>query len=154
LTKHQSISLGLFKPFVLAGLLACVAFTEVRAEDACIPKLVTELFFSNGEVQPGIYLGNQKIGELARQVAENPRIKSFLSGQKDSNFVPLIVVGIEASSSNYSLQMVRQEHGVGETIWVQRRSSDIGLMVLGHPMWLGLWPLKCAETTMTVTYGE
>jgi len=105
-------------------------------------------------VQPGIYLGNQKIGELARQVAENPRIKSFLSGQKDSNFVPLIVVGIEASSSNYSLQMVHQEHGIGETIWVQRRSSDIGLMVLGHPMWLGLWPSECTETAMTVTYGE
>jgi hypothetical protein len=138
----------------LAGLLACVTLTEVHAEDVCIPKLVTELFFSDSDVLPGVYLGNQQSGELARQVAENPRIKSFLSGQKDSNFVPLIVVGSEASSSNYSLQMVHQEHGVGEITWVQRRSSDIGLMVLGHPMWLGLWPSKCAETAMTVTCAK
>jgi hypothetical protein len=131
-----------------------VAFTEVQADDACIPKLVTELFFSNGEVLPGAYLGLQMIGDLPKHVAENPRIKSFLSLNKNSTFIPLIIVGGKAPSSNYSLQMMPQEHGVGETIWVQRRSSNIGLMVLGHPMWLGLWPLKCAETTMTVTYGE
>jgi hypothetical protein len=131
-------------------LLACLPFTEAHAEDVCVPKLVTKLFFSNGEVQPGIYLGIQKISNLPKQVTENPIIESFLSGQKDSNFVPLIVVGSEASSSNYSLQMVHQEHGVGEITWVQRRSSDIGLMVLGHPMWLGVWPSKCGETAMTV----
>lgn len=127
-------------------------FTEIHAEDACVPKLVTELFFSNGEAQPGIYLGNQKIGELPRKVAENPRIRSFLSGHKDSNFVPLIVVGSEASSSNYSLQMVHQENEVRKIIWVQRRSSDIGLMVLGHPMWLGLSQPQCADFLMAVEY--
>jgi hypothetical protein len=139
---------------VPAGLLACVAFTEVHAEDACIPKLVTELFFSDGDVLPGVYLGPHMIDDLPKHVAENPRIRNLLSGYKDFTFVPLIVVGSEASSSNYSLQMVHQEHGVGEIAWVQRRSSDIGLMVLGHPMWLGLWPSMCAETAMTVTYAK
>lgn len=129
-----------------------MVFTEVHAEDACIPKLVTELFFSDGDVPPGVYLSSKMIGELPRHVAENPRIRSFLSGHKDSNFVPLIVVGSEASSSNYSLQMVHQENEVRKMIWVQRRSSDIGLMVLGHPLWLGLWPSKCAETSMAVQY--
>ena len=133
-----------------AGLLACAAFTEVHAEDACIPKLVTELFFSDGDVLPGVYLGNQKIGELTRQVAENPRIRSFLSGRKDSNFVPLIVVGEKASSSSYHLQMMPQENGVAKILWVQRLFSDDGLMVLGHPMWLGLWDSQCAETVMAV----
>jgi hypothetical protein len=139
---------------VSAGLLACLPFTEIHAEDACVPMLVSELFFSDGDVLPGVYLNSQMIGELPRHVAENPRIRSVFSGSKDSNFVPLIVVGSKASSSNYSLQVVHQENGVGEITWVQRRSSDIGLMVLGHPMWLGLWPSKCAETAMTVTYGE
>jgi hypothetical protein len=126
----------------------------VHAEDACIPKLVTELFFSDGDVLPGVYLGPHMIDDLPKHVAENPRIRNFLSGYEDSDFVPLIVVGSGASSSNYGLQMVHQENEVRKMIWVQRRSSDIGLMVLGHPMWLGLWPSKCAETAMTVTYGE
>ena len=128
--------------------------TEVHAEDACIPKLVTELFFFSEDVLPGVYLGRHMIGDLPKHVAESPRIRSFLYGYTDFTSVPLIVVGSEASSSNYSLQMVHQENGVNQIVWVQRSFSDIGLAVLGHPMWLGLWPSKCAETAMTVTYGE
>jgi len=137
---------------VSAGLLACVVSTEVHAEDACIPKLVTELFFSDGDVPPGVYLSSQMIGELPRHVAENPRITSFLSKNEYSTFLPLIVVGRKAPSSNYHLQMMPQENGVTKILWVQRLFSDIGLMVLGHPMWLGLWPSKCAETVMAIRY--
>jgi len=137
---------------VSATLLACVAFTEVHAEDACVPKLVTELFFSDGDVPPGVYLNSQMIGELPRQVAESPRIKSFLSWTKDSTFTPLIVVGEKAPSSNYNLQMMPQESGVNQIVWVQRSFSDIGLAALGHPMWLGLWPSKCSEILMTVEH--
>lgn len=133
-----------------AGVLACVPYTEVHAEDDCVPKLVTELFFFNGEVQPGIYLGLQKIGDLPKQVAENPRIRNFLSEYEDSTFVPLIVVGGKAPSSNYHLQMMPQANGVTKILWVRRRFSDTGLMALGHPMWLGLWNSQCSETIMTV----
>jgi len=129
-----------------------VAFTEVHAEGACVPTFVTELFFSDGEVQSGIYLGLQKISALPKQVTENPRISGFLLSHKDSTFLPLIVVGSEAPSSNFSLQIVPQEDGVSQIVWVQRSSSDIGLMVLGHPMWLGFWQPQCAEISMAVEY--
>ena len=150
LIKHQSIFLGLFKSVILAGVLAYVTVTGVHAKDDCVPRLVTELFFFNGEVQTGIYIGLQKIGELPKHVAENPRIRDFLSGYKDSTFVPLIVVGEKAPSSNYHLQMITQENGVPKILWVQRRFSDTGLMALGHPMWLGLWNSQCTEPIMTV----
>jgi hypothetical protein len=136
------------------GLLACLPFGEVHADGACVPTFVTELFFSNGEVQPGIYLGIQKISDLPKQVTENTRISGFLSGFTDSTFLPLIVIGSEASSSNYRLQLLLQENGDSKIVWVQRKSSDIGLMVLGHPIWLGLWQPQCAEIVMTLTYGE
>jgi len=154
LTKRRSISLGLFKSIVSAGLLACVVSTEVHAEDACIPKLVTELFFFGEDVLPGVYLGLHMIGDLPKHVAESPRIRSFLYGYTDFTSVPLIVVGGKAPSSNYRLQMMPQENGVNNIVWVQRSFSDLGMMALGHPMWLGLWPSKCAETAMTVTYAK
>jgi hypothetical protein len=136
----------------LAGLLACLPFTEIHAEDACVPMLVSELFFSDGDVLPGVYLNSQMIGDLPKHVAENPRIKSFLSLNKNSTFIPLIIIGGKAPSSNYSLQMMPQENGVSQIVWVQRSSSDIGLMVLGHPMWLGLSQPRCADFLMAVEY--
>ena len=134
----------------MTGLLACVPFTEVHAEDTCLPKLVTELFFSDGEVPQGIYLGLQMIDALPKYVTENPRIRIFLSGNKDSTLMPLIVVGRQAPSSNYNLQIMPQENGVRKIVWVQRSFSDTGLMVLGYPMWLGLWKPQCEETIMIV----
>lgn len=150
LIKHQSIFLGLFKSVISAGFLACVTVTGVHAKNNCVPRLVTELFFYGGEVETGIYLDLQKIGELPKHVAENPRIRDFLSGYKNSTFVPLIVVGAKAPSSNYHLQMITQENGVPKILWMQRRFSDTGLMALGHPMWLGLWNSQCTEPIMTV----
>jgi hypothetical protein len=150
LIKHQSIFLGLFKSVISAGFLACVTVTGVHAKNNCVPRLVTELFFYGGEVETGVYLGLEKIGELPMHVAENPRIRNFLSGHKDSTFVPLIVVGEKAPSSNYHLQMIPQDNGATKILWVKRRFSDAGLMALGHPMWLGLWNSQCTETLMSV----
>ena len=127
-----------------------MTYTEVNAKVDCVPRLVTELFFFNGEVETGIYLGLEKIGELPKHVAENPRIRNFLSGYKDSTFVPLIVVGAKAPSSNYHLQMIFQDNGATKIMWVQRRFSDTGLMALGHPMWLGLSNSQCTETLMSI----
>lgn len=127
-------------------------FTEIHAEDACVPKLVTELFFFGEDVLPGVYLGVHMVGDLPKHVAESPRIRSFLSRYEDFTFVPLIVVGGKAPSSNYNLEMLPQENGVNQIVWVQRSFSDIGLAALGHPMWLGLWPPKCAEISMAVEY--
>jgi len=112
--------------------------------------LLTELYFYNGEVESGIYLGLQKIGELPKHVAENPRIRNFLYGYKDSTYVPLIVVGGKAPSSNYHLQMIPQDNGATTILWVQRRFSDTGRMALGYPMWLGLWNSQCTETLMSI----
>ena len=133
-----------------AGLLALVTLTEVHAEDTCLPSLEMVLFFPDGDVPPGAYLGLQRIGDLPKVVTENPRIRNFISGNKDSTLMPLIVVGRQAPSSNYSLQLMPEDKKVGHLEWVQHRFSEVGLMIVGQPMWLGYLQSQCAKIKMTV----
>ena len=133
-----------------AGLLAFVTLTEVHAEDTCLPSLAMEFFFSDGDVPSGAYLGLKRIGDLPNHVTENPRIRNFISGYKDSTLMPLIVVGRQAPSSNYSLQLMPEGKRVGHFEWVQHRFSEVGLMIIGQPMWLGYLQSQCANIKMTV----
>lgn len=109
-----------------------------------------EFFFSDGDVPPGAYLGLKRIGDLPNHVIENPRIRNFISGYKDSTLMPLIVVGRQAPSSNYSLQLMPEGKRVGHFEWVQHLFSEVGLMIIGQPMWLGYLQSQCAKIKMTV----
>jgi hypothetical protein len=135
---------------VSVGLLTLVTLTEVHAEDTCLPSLAMEFFFSDGDVPAGVYLGLQRIGDLPNHVTVNPRIRSFISGHNDSTLMPLIVVGRLAPSSNYSLQLMPEDKKVGHLEWVQHRFSEVGLMIVGQPMWLGYLQSQCATIKMTV----
>ena len=64
--------------------------------------------------------------------------------------MPLIVVGRQAPSSNYSLQLMPEDKRVGHFEWVQHRFSEVGLMIIGQPMWLGYLQSQCAKIKMTV----
>jgi hypothetical protein len=135
---------------VSAGISALLTSTEVRAEEDCWPSFAMEFFFSDADAQPGVYLDLQRIGDLPKQVTENPTIRKFISQYKDPSLMPLIIVGKQAPSSNYSLQLMPKDKSGGHLEWLQHRFSEVGLMIIGQPMWLGYLQSQCAKIKMTV----